>query len=147
MLKLFRRIRNFILIKRFPFLECHNVWTNSKIKHNYDYTWLDDMPKGWRKKFGISICQDIKNLFIETGYSEFVYEYRITQIKEKYGQLRWYDNGVPQHISSLMSELLTEYEYKSSHTCMICGNKGEIDYNEYWLSALCTKHRQKLNNK
>lgn len=49
------------------------------------YTELDAMPKGWRKCFGISICKEIKASLKRHNCLE---EYRITQIKEKFGGLR-----------------------------------------------------------
>ena len=89
---MFRRIKNYFLIKKYPFLLCRNRWNGKPVEDKYYFTELDDMPIGWRKRFGDQICQDIKDLFINTGYEEFIEQYRITQIKEKYGQLRWYSN-------------------------------------------------------
>lgn len=138
------RLNNYILIKKYPFLECRNVWTNKKVKHHYDYTWLDDLPIGWRKFFGINICKDIKNLFTFTNNGSFLYQYRIVQIKEKYGFLHWYDNGVPSEISDKMSDIIKRYEEISKNTCIVCGHKGYIDYNTYWLTPLCEKHKNKF---
>lgn len=46
------------------------------------YTELDAMPKGWRKCFGIQMCKEIKASLKRSNY---LYKYRIMQIKEKYG--------------------------------------------------------------
>ena len=53
------------------------------------YTELDAMPEGWRKTFGIQMCKEIKYYLKKAG---MLHSYRITQIKEKYGCLEWYDN-------------------------------------------------------
>lgn len=140
--KIKNRLKNYILIKKYPFLECKNIWTGKKIKHHYDYTWLNDIPIGWRKAFGEDLCKDIKNLFIFTNNKSFLYQYKIVQIKEKYGFLHWYDNGVPLSINDKMQDILKRYEEISKHTCLICGNFGEIDYTQYWLSPVCKKHKQ-----
>ena len=143
MLKIFIKIRNYFLIKKYPFIECRNVWNNSKIDHKYEYTWLDDLPKGWRKRFGEDICKDLKSLFTQIDSIDFSDKYKITQIKEKYGQLRWYDTGVPTVISEQYDEVMQKYEELSEHTCTVCGKSGYIDYNDYWLEPLCDKHRNK----
>lgn len=46
------------------------------------YTELDSMPIGWRKAFGLQMCKDIKK---ELKKHNYLYKYRITQIKEKFG--------------------------------------------------------------
>ena len=44
-----KKIRNWLLIKKYPWLQCRNVWNGKKL--GYDFTWLDDMPIGWRIAF------------------------------------------------------------------------------------------------
>lgn len=78
------------------------------------YTELDAMPKGWRKCFGISMCKEIKTSLKRHNYLK---EYRITQIKEKWGGLRWYDEGAPEEVY----KIIQKYEYISARTCIMCG--------------------------
>lgn len=87
-----RKLSNYFLIKKYPFLLCRNRWNGQTLKDKYSFTELDDMPEGWRKAFGKKLCKDIKCLFVSSGHKDFIEKYRIVQIKEKYGQLRWYDN-------------------------------------------------------
>ena len=141
------RIKNYFLVKKYPFLLCRNRWSGKELDDKYAYTELDDMPKGWRKTFGKQICRDIKDLFINSGYKDFLNKYRITQIKEKYGQLRWYDNEVPEKIRNSLDEIIEYYTKLSEHTCIICGEKGSIDNSESWLSPLCNKHRNEINKR
>lgn len=62
-----------------------------------------------------------------------------TQVKEKYGTMRFYMSLS----TSLMDEIIEEYEERSSRVCEECGAPGSIDYNKFWLEALCPKHRGK----
>ena len=80
------------LIERFPFLMPRNRWTGAVPEdYDYSYTELDSMPNGWRKAFGKQMCEDIREELIRAEYLD---QYRITQIKEKYGTLCWYDLAV-----------------------------------------------------
>jgi hypothetical protein len=60
------------------------VWDNiiDRICFIPSYTELDAMPDGWRKAFGIQMCKDLKKVLKQYNY---LYKYRIMQIKEKYG--------------------------------------------------------------
>ena len=79
------------LIERFPFLMPHNRWTDEEPEDfDYSYTELDAMPDGWRKAFGEQMCEEIREELVRVDYLQ---KYRITQIKEKYETLRWYDFG------------------------------------------------------
>lgn len=77
-----KKIKNYFLIKKYPFLQIRNVWTDEKLK-TYDYTWLDDMPKGWKKAFGMKMVKEIDEIL-----GDFRKKYQITQIKEKYRRIK-----------------------------------------------------------
>ena len=89
----------------------------------------------------------------EDGWFELVYELskKITeldpegkveasQVKEKFGGLRFYINGAPREIH----DLIAKYEKRSYQTCEICGAKGERRPDLSWVRALCDKHYQRL---
>lgn len=84
---------NKALIEEYPFLLPRNRFTD-EVPKNYDYTYteLDDLVDGWRMAFGEDICQEIKEELVKYNALD---SYRITQIKEKFGSLRWYDTGTP----------------------------------------------------
>ena len=84
------------MIERFPFLIPRNRWTG-KVPEDYDYSYteLDSMPDGWRKAFGEQMCEDIREELVRAEYLD---QYRITQIKEKYGTLCWYDFGCTERM-------------------------------------------------
>lgn len=128
------------LIEKYPWLQIRNVWTGELVEpEDYEFTWLDDLPDGWRKAFGLQMVKELDKILRKANYQN---EYRITQIKEKYGYLRWYDNGVPVTISKEYYKWMAKYEELSKHICLICGEPGEIDYAQYWLMPLCDKCRK-----
>ena len=96
------------LIERYPFLLPRNRWTGEVFNdYDYSFTELDNMPNGWRNAFGERMCEEIRDALIEANYLD---EYRISQIKEKYASLRWYDFGATQKVHDIISK----YEYISS---------------------------------
>lgn len=93
------------------------------------YTELDAMPKGWRKCFGIQMYKEIKASLKGHNYLK---EYRITQIKEKFGGLRWYDAGAPEEVN----KIIQKYEYISEKTCIVCGRPA-TKISRGWISPYC----------
>jgi rubrerythrin len=97
---------------------------------------LDDIPKGWRESFGIKMCEEIKELLIKENKFE---EYQVMQIKEKFGELRWYGN----YTSPELSKILAKYTELSRMTCMICGNTAKYVYTP-WIYPICDKCSEEL---
>ena len=98
---------NKLMIESFPFLMPHNRWTD-KIPENFDYTYNEmySMPYGWAKAFGYEMLCEIRQALIEANYLE---EYRIMDIKEKYGTLRWYDSGAPKQVFEIIIKYTKKY--------------------------------------
>lgn len=122
---------NQILVERFPFLLPHNRWTD-KVPEDYDYSYteLDSMPDGWRKAFGEQMCEEIREELVRVDYLD---KYRITQIKEKYGTLRWYDFGCTER---MLREIIPKYEHLSARICIRCGNPA-TKVSTGWISPYC----------
>ena len=99
------------------------------------YTELDALDKGWRKAFGIYICKDIKRALLQDGGRKLLHSYRITQIKEKYGMLCWYDAGGTEETN----KIIAKYEYISRHTCIVCGKSAEY-VTKGWIEPYCKEH-------
>lgn len=93
------------------------------------YTELDAMPVGWRKAFGIQMCQDIRT---QLKKDHCLYQYRIVQIKEKFGTLRWYD----ECSSKAIQDIIQKYEDLSWNTCINCG-KPSTKITNGWISPYC----------
>ena len=120
------------MVEEFPFLLPHNRWTD-KVSEDYDYSYneLWALEKGWAKAFGYELLCELKDALVEANY---LYEYRITQIKEKYGGLRWYDFGAPEKAF----DILRKYESLSYKTCFICGEPAT--HETYgWINYVCEK--------
>ena len=60
-----------------------------------------------------------------------------TQVKEKFGTLRFYYNGGDDFIDGVVSFA----EGMSSEVCEYCGNKGKTRHGG-WVRTLCDKHAQ-----
>lgn len=126
------RKQNKELCEKYPFLVPYNVFTGEVIHdYDYEYTELDNMPDGWRIAFGERLCEELRKELIEHNYLD---KYRILDIKEKYGGLRWYDNGSPQSIH----DIIHKYEDMSYRTCIVCGNPA-TKITTCWISPYCDK--------
>lgn len=131
---------NMDLITKYPFLIPTNTWTGEK-KSNFDYTitMLDSMPRGWRLKFGEQMCEDIKEVLLKANYLD---KYVVVQIKEKFGALRWYDSGIPEDYYEELQEVITKYEFLSSHTCINCGKEALYE-SQGWICPFCEECTKK----
>ena len=58
-----------------------------------------------------------------------------TQVKEKYGTLRFYYDGGDDYIDGVVAMA----EYMSEVTCETCGNPGKIRDGD-WMRTLCDEH-------
>lgn len=122
------------LIEKYPWLLPHNRWTG-EVVDNYDYSFteLDDMPDGWRIAFGEQFCADIQHE-LDKLRPETAADFRVLQIKEKFGQLRFYTNWVTEGID----EVIRRYENLSERTCIECGAPA-TKITTGWISPFCDK--------
>lgn len=113
------------------FLDWINAYPLQLLHCIPSYTELDAMDTGWRKAFGIQICKEIRTALLKKGW-KYLFNYRIVQIKEKYGTLRWYDNNSTKEIF----EIIDKYEDLSYHTCINCG-KPATKISTGWICPYC----------
>ena len=99
------------------------------------YTELDQMDIGWRKAFGIQMCKEIKKALLKTGGLKLLFGYRIIQIKEKWGMLRWEDAISNKEIQ----DIIDKYERLSYKTCVVCG-KPATKLTLNWICPYCDEH-------
>lgn len=59
----------------------------------------------------------------------------VTQIKEKFGGLRFYYDGGDEHVSGMVRMA----ESWADHTCEMCGAPGKLRRGG-WLTTLCDEH-------
>lgn len=99
------------LLAKYPFLKCYDPYFEDD---NECYNVLEDIPRGWVKAFGKLMCEDIMEILKKKN---MVDKYKVYQAKEKFGELRWYDNSGDPEIGALIAK----YSYISSFTCVDCG--------------------------
>lgn len=128
-----RKKYNRNLINKYPFLKPKNLWTGLELPdYDYSYSLADDIPIGWRIAFGDLIVEEINKDLIENNYLD---EYEILQIKEKYGGLRWYSGPLPQN--SKIQDIVYKYEMVSNNICIICGKPDVPMIPISWISPFC----------
>lgn len=101
------------LYRHYSYIDCGIGWI--KI--------IDDLSKKLE-----SLINDLKE--IEEEEEELPYA---SQIKEKFGELRFYMSSETQE----MSKEIDKATRKSRKTCEICGKKGKIRKANNWLYCLC----------
>lgn len=124
------------LCKQYPFLIPWNRFTGKLITESmerYDWSWteLDSMPDGWRKAFGIQMCDEIRESLVEVNDLN---RWRIVQMKEKYGRLLIYDNGAM--VGCRVHDIERKYEALSEKTCVVCG-KPATRITLGWICPYC----------
>ena len=128
------KIKNRILCRLYPFLVPWNRFTGGTIpNYDYSFTELDALPIGWRKRFGLRMCHEIKDALLR---DEDLDRWRIVQLKEKYGVMRLYDNGC--RIYSDVQNIERKYEALSAHTCIKCGAEA-TRITLGWVAPYCDK--------
>ena len=129
------QLQNWILVGKYPFL-MPKYWDREEMRYkidedyHYTYTELDAMPKGWRNAFGEMMCEEIYNALVDCGSLD---DYMITQIKEKFGQLRWY--GSPSYKE--VERIVDKYSVLSENICMFCGKPDVPMTGDYWVYPFC----------
>jgi hypothetical protein len=112
-------------------IECGDGW----------YTIIDALCArimGYNKSLNWKIEDDIeKGLATEADLIPVI---QATQVKEKYGGLRFYTNSTDEYIEGLVSMA----EAMSSRTCEECGNPGKQN-NDGWITTLCDSCRKEYD--
>ena len=105
------------------------------------YTELDAMDKGWRKRFGIQFCKELKEAIKKSPNKKYMKTFRIMQIKEKWGQFQCYVNGASPEVN----RVIQKYEYLSQYVCISCGEDA-TKKTLGWISPYCDKCLPKDEN-
>ena len=117
----------------YKWLETHNVWTGEPM---YDSNHYDEIPRGWQIAFGKQMVEELNTMLIKYNFAE---EYKILQIKEKFGQLRWYDGGIPIEMLEEYDDWLDKYTALSEATCIVCGEPA-THMTRGWVLPMCDDH-------
>lgn len=73
--------------------------------------------------------------------------FRIHQVKEKFGGLRFYygcsaNHERTIHLFEKINDLVSEAEEASYHICEVCGHDGRLRDERSWILTLCDKHNK-----
>ena len=90
------------------------------------YSEIDSLDSGWMRAFGMDLLKELKAQLKKDNY---LYKYRIVDIKEKYGSLCWYSALSPKG----EMEIISKYEKLSEHTCIYCGRPAKYITTGYIL--------------
>lgn len=126
------------LIEKYPFLTVRNVWTDEIL--DTEYTQFDMIPDGWRKAFGMQMIEELNSILVKAGCID---DYRIIQIKEKFGALRWYDNGIPKNAFEEYTAWADKYSELSARVCINCG-KPATKLSRGWICPYCDDCASKM---
>ena len=100
----------------------HDAYVSSLIKRHQRVfpigleTECSDFPEGW-----IWIVDDLLHSIVATLTTEELIYFRVTQIKDKFGELRFYWRGKN---SVVVATLIKHAKARSRRTCMECGDLG-----------------------
>lgn len=126
--------------RRYPFFKRRTDWYNGTIltkkraKIFPPMFSADDggVPEGWVIGFGHELCEELRNEFTRCGCIDRV---TVSDVKEKYGELRIYMYGVPEGCK--VYDILEKYKEISKHTCFFCGKKDVHIINCGWIIPCC----------
>ena len=109
------------LVRKYKFLKFDN-------DDDYMSTWADMLPTGWRLKFGESLFKELKKVIKRDKLKN----YKIVEIKEKFGVLRLYSFGGNEDTEAVVKK----YEDVSQYVCQICGKPAEV-VTLNWIGFYC----------
>lgn len=89
------------------------------------YTFWSNIPKGWRKAFGLQMCKELQKASTHKGY-------RWHDCKEKFGRIDIADT----YGNVETNKILHKYEYISEFTCIKCGKVAD-GRTTGWISPYC----------
>lgn len=116
------------------------MYWQDKLKEKYPLTLSNlicfECDEGWCQLLD-SLCLVIENT-IKNSKLEETYA---TQVKEKFGTLRFYMSGGNDFIDGAIDMAETH----SAHICEICGKSGSLEKNRGWWKTLCEEHRASLS--
>ena len=98
------------------------------------YTELDAMDNGWRKRFGIQFCKELKDSINKNPNKNYKKNFRILQIKEKWGEFQCYVSSYSPEVE----RVINKYGYLSQYVCVHCGEDA-VKKTMGWICPYCEK--------
>ena len=104
-----------------------------KILNRKNLPWKLECNKGWFKLID-NLCEYVQE---QTDQNPHIYkgQTEATQIKEKFGGLRFYVNGTHSDFLAAIQYV----EFLSYKICEFCGKDGKLQNNNGWYKTTCGK--------
>lgn len=117
------------LLERYPFLAVDPEYNYIDADQTGLYTERGMfIPEGWNELF-LKCCEELREALLKLGKLD---EFRINQLKEKYGSMRIYTNvSYPE-----IYEIINRYEIISQFTCCKCGKTATVETTG-WVCPYC----------
>lgn len=126
------------LVERYPFLNMR-PWYQAE-DDDCNVAAMSCIPDGWRIAFGAEMFEDLRTVLLATGGKEALGAYHLDEVKEKYGELRWY-SSLPGDVEDEAREWISRVEelYCSiaGRTCIVCGSMEGVKLTAGWVSPFC----------
>lgn len=77
---------------------------------------------------------------LDAELAAVVPEYRVLQVKEKFGALRFYydlPSDAPREVWEKVQSIVQKYEILSTTVCEECGGDGRLRDDRAWIRTLC----------
>ena len=133
-----KKIRNFVAWYGDPLYRGYS----EEGEPDYSFTWEDELPTGWKNAFCPKMWDELKEILEKHNYLD---KFRFVQIKEKYGTLRLYYNGVPEEIYDEIEAWEDKYDRLSEKTCIHCGKPAKY-MSIGWISPWCEDCAKEIND-
>ena len=119
---------------RIELLKAHPRLFRGSIDKPYAAEGYPNCEEGWRDLLERA-CTRIEAALMEGG------AFRVLQIKEKFGTLRFYwDGDMPDAAKAKVEEAIALAVARSACTCEICGAEGRLYSRGGWLATACPEH-------
>ena len=116
------------LSKKYKWLLTEDPYYDEEEDMFYDA--MDCIPTGWVVSFGELFCEEMDAAIKEVGFEN---EFKIIQMKEKFGAMRCYVT----HDTPKIYDIIRKYEVLSENICSHCGKPDVAMTDTGWQIPLC----------
>lgn len=96
-----------------------------RFKETFPWMIYPSVGKGWHPLLW-ALCEELAGMGLPEGF-------RVVQVKEKFGGLRFYVSGATREIR----DVIDRAEACSYTVCERCGEPGTVRSNRSWILTLC----------
>jgi len=133
------------LAEEFPFMKKKSQAAEGIIDDLYS-AFGCECGDGWYEVIR-GLCMAVTKFYVASGEP---IDLTVSQVKEKYGTLRFYYNLENNHTQDFydgLREIVRFWEEKSAFVCEECGKRGELRKDLPWILTLCDDCHKKQKQK